>query len=457
MHPEQQQVYWYSGLYLQPQHLQSVDLHHSHMLAIQRQLSQPWNVGLIQFDINQDTLIDFSLNIENLKMILPSGYYLEYPGNCVIEPRQFRDLWKQREKPFTLWLTLRRFDPLHPNVSIGTSTRWINYTEDSVMKDVYHDGPESTVPRIAFNVRILSDEEKETAVDCESIPLLRLLYDNDRVILDSNFCPPSVTLSASQELKRTLDGILAEVRSRAYKFEEFKRPGSFSSKIDNADNITKLLTMRSLNRLLPLLELYYKTPYIHPWTIYGLLVQLVGELSSFNDMCSFNGEWSDGKYLLKSYDHYNLIDCFNSIKKILVMLLNSLSLEDNTYITLTPDSNRIFSSDLLTLREKNSNEIFLLLRSEKIELYKEYFAENSGFKLSTRLGMASLIQHSLSGVTASWSYPSPPGAPNRKDSYYFRINQNQDGWKNIIEQKNIAFYWTDAPDDLQVQLIFIGA
>lgn len=91
MYPEQQQIYWYSGLYLQPQHFQSMDLHHSYMLAQQRQLAQPWNVGVIKCDINQQTLIDFSLNIDKLRVLLPSGDYLEYPGNCYIEPRQFRD------------------------------------------------------------------------------------------------------------------------------------------------------------------------------------------------------------------------------------------------------------------------------------------------------------------------------------------------------------------------------
>ncbi|MFS7198658.1 type VI secretion system baseplate subunit TssK [Rahnella inusitata] len=455
MYPEQQQIYWYSGLYLQPQHFQSVDLHHSYMLAQQRQLAQPWNVGVIECDINHETLVDFSLKIDHLRLILPSGYYLEYPGNCLIEPRQFRDAWKQREKPFTLWLALRRFDPDHPNVSTGTSSRWINQADDGVMKDVYHKGPESAVPRIAYNVRILSEAEKETAVDCECLPLLQLRYDNDRVIFDPRFSPPAVTLTGSPALKTLLEGLRAELSSRAHKLEEYKRPDQLSNGSKSAGDITQLLAMRSLNSALPLLEHYCRAPIIHPWQIYGLLVQLVGEISSFNDMCSFTGEWLDGGASLLPYDHYNLIDCFSSVRKTLIALLNGLALEDNTYITLKSDEQRIYRGELMPGEIPPASQVLLLLRSEKLASWHLTFKAGGEFKIAPQNAISALIQHALPGITSVWANPSPRGVPDRKDSCYFVLNRHEDGWKSVEQQKNVAFYWADAPDDLQVQLVFM--
>lgn len=455
MYSEQQQIYWYSGLYLQPQHFQSVDLHHSYMLAQQRQLAQPWNVGVIQCDINNETLVDFSLKIDHLRLILPSGYYLEYPGNCLIDPLQFRDAWKQREKPFTLWLALRRFDPSHSNVSTGASSRWINQDGDGVMKDVYHNGPESAVPRIVYNVRILSEEEKETAVDCEYLPLLQLRYDNDRVILDPRFSPPAVMLSGSPVLRNMLEGLRAELNSRAHKLEEFKRPEQLSEGSKSTGDITQLLAMRSLNRALPLLEHYCRTPTLHPWQIYGLLVQLVGEISSFNDMCSFTGEWLDGGPSLMPYDHYRLIDCFDSVKKTLITLLNGLALEDNTYITLKPDDQKIYRGTLLSAKSPRAGQVLLLLRSEKLDSWHTHFAAEGEFKIATQEAISSLIQHALPGISFSRAHPSPRGVPNRKDSHYFVLNQHEHAWKSVEQQKNVAFYWADAPEDLQVQLVFM--
>ncbi len=52
MQEEEQLIYWYSGLYLQPQHFQSIDLHHSLSHACQKQgLSQPYYQGYYECHI----------------------------------------------------------------------------------------------------------------------------------------------------------------------------------------------------------------------------------------------------------------------------------------------------------------------------------------------------------------------------------------------------------------------
>jgi type VI secretion system protein ImpJ len=417
---------------------------------------------VIRCDINREILVDFSLKIEHLRVILPSGYHLEYPGNCLIETRQFSDAWKQREKPFTFWLALRRFDPGHPNVSNGKgSGRWINHNEEGVMKDVYHEGPESAVPRILYNLRILSEEEKQTAVDCEFLPLLQLRYDHDRVILDPNFSPPAVTLTGTPTLTKLLEGLCAELSNRAHRFEEYKRPDSMVKGNKSAGDITQLLAMRSLNRTLPLLNHYCKTPNLHPWVLYGLLVQLVGELSSFNNQCSFTGTWLDDSASLLPYDHYRLIDCFDSVKNNLIALLNGLVLENNIWITLMPNEQGVYQGDLRTLPADESGTLLLLLRSEKLRPEKLSLShtqspENNEFKIASHKNISTLIQHALPGITTRWITPSPRGVPDRKDSYYFEINRQQAAWKSIEQTQTIAFYWADAPDDLQVQLVCVA-
>ncbi|KJX01430.1 type VI secretion protein [Enterobacter roggenkampii] len=450
MYPELQQIYWYSGVYLQPQHLQSVDLHHNYMLSRQRQLAQPWNVGMIQCDFNPETLVDFTLKIERLQAILPSGDYLEYPGNCALPPRQFRDAWKQIEKPFTLWLALRRFDPGHANVGDSPNSRWLKPHEEGVMKDVYFNGPECSVSRILYNVQILSDEEKAAVVDCEFLPLIRLRYENDRVVSDSHFCPPLVTLNGYPALKTLLDGLYAELANRAHQLAEYKRPDQLRDA--SRGDVTQLLAMRSLNRTLPLLQHYCRTPTMHPWPIYGLLAQLIGELSSFSERCSFNGEW-EGEDPLLPYDHFNLCASFASARKLIIALLNNLTLENNTWVTLNPDEQSVFRGDLQSMPWNNAGSVLLMLRSEK--LVAEVI-DSSSFKIAPDATVTTLIQHALPGITATWLNPTPRGVPHRQDAFYFRLNQQNSLWKQVEQQKNLAFYWDDAPADLQVQAIFMG-
>ena len=452
MYTELQQIYWYSGVYLQPQHLQSVDLHHNYMLSRQRQLAQPWNTGMILCDFNAETLVNFTLKIERLQAILPSGDYLEYPGNCTLQPRQFRDAWKQIEKPFTLWLALRRFDPGHANVGDSPNSRWLKPNEEGVMKDVYFNGPECSVSRILYNVQILSDEEKKAVVDCEFLPLIRLRYENDRVISDEQFCPPLVTLNGYPTLKNLLEGLYAELANRAYQLAEYKRADQL--KDATRGDVTQLLAMRSLNRTLPLLNHYCQLPTMHPWPIYGLLAQLIGELSSFSELCSFNGEW-DGQEALLPYDHFNLYACFDSARRLIISQLNSLTLENNSWVTLTADSQRIFRTSLQSLPWKNTGSLLLMLRSETLIDVQQI--DSVSFKIASESSIQTLIQHALPGLGATWLNPTPRGIPHRKDSFYFQLNQQSPGWNAIDQQKTLAFYWDDAPADLQVQAIFMEA
>lgn len=450
MYPEQQQIFWYSGIYLQPQHLQSVDLHHNYMLACHRQLAQPWNIGIIRFEYNKSTLVDFSLKIDRLQAILPSGEYLEYPGNCALVARQFRDAWKQPGKPFTLWLALRRFDPGHVNVGDSPNSRWL-HRQETVMKDVYFNGPECNVSRIQYNIQILSDEEKRAVVDCEFLPLMRIRLENGRVISDPHFCPPLVTLNGSPELKTLLDGLNAELANRAYQLAEYKNPEQLHN--TSRGYMTQLLLMRTLNRTLPLLQHYCRTPTMHPWVVYGLLVQLVGELSSFNEKCNFNGEWA-GVAPLLPYDHFNLFSCFASARKLIIALLNNLTLEDNTWVTLFADKHRVFRGDLKTLPWQKADTVLLMLRSETMT--STDCNDSSGFKISSSSMVQNIIQHALPGITATWLNSTPCGVPHRKDTFYFQLNQQDSLWQTVKQQQNIAFYWDDAPTDLQVQIIFMG-
>ncbi|EHM44281.1 MULTISPECIES: type VI secretion system baseplate subunit TssK [Hafnia] len=463
IYAEQQKVYWYSGLYLQPQHFQSMDLHQEWILAQQRCLAHPYYAGVIDCRINQSVLSDYIIDIESLSVILPHGEHLMYPGNCRVEKRIFRDAWKQKEQTFTLWLALRQFDPAHCNVAIAgddreqTNTRWINAGDESVMKDVYDRGPDASIARIYYNARIVWDQERDNLVDAQCIPLLRLRYDDDGVSIDADFSPPALTLYAMPMLGKVIDDIYYELSHRAKKLEEYKRPERLTRVSGGDDQMTQLLAMRSLNRALPMLKHYRDARRVHPWEVYGLLCQLVGELSSFNDACSFLGEWHQGGDALLPYDHQNLIACFGSAKKAIVALLNGLVLEENTYVTLEHEHHGVYHCALdQPLGQTPVGSILLLLRSALFTKHRASEPTES-LKLASRQSLEALIQHALPGIPLKLCQPVPRGVPNRSDSCYWELTRDSDLWKNALQEQSIAFYWPEAPADLQVQIVFMAA
>lgn len=461
MYSEEQQIYWHSGLYLQPQHFQSLDLHHAWLHARHRQQAQPYNFGIIALSVNSAALNDYVMSVDNISFILPGGDYLKYPGNCRIEKRNFRDAWKLRDRPLTLWLALRRFDASHSNVTLPekenshVGTRWLSMANAPLMKDVYGNGPETEVSRILYNVLLLTGEEKEAVTDCECIPLVRLCHDGEKVVCDPTFSAPAVTLCGSQSLNQLIETLVFEIGARTRKLEEYKRPEQLVSRQDRSDQLIQLMAMRSLNRVLPVLKNCMAARQVHPWSIYNLLSQLVGELSSFSDGCTCLGEWKEGENSPLCYDHERLYDSFHRLRSTLTMLMNGLVLEDSTYIKLK-NENGIYCGEIQKSHVRLKGEVLLLLRtSENVSSDSRLF-NSAGFKLAPVDTIDALIRHALPGVAVYACEHPPRGVPARSDYYYYCVHHDSEQWRSVAESGEVAFYFPDMPDDLEVQIVFTG-
>lgn len=427
MHPEFQQIYWYSGVYLQPQHLQATDLHHSYMLSKHRQQAQPWSFGIIKCEIDSDILVDFCFKIEQLQVVMPSGDYIEYPGNCVLPVKYLREIWVQREKPISLWLALRRFDPRYANVGNKPSNRWVNTTEEIMMKDVYFDGTECSISRILYNVQILTEDEAKDTVGYDFLPLAQLRYDNNRVYLDSDYCAPLLDINYSPTLEKLLNGICAELSCYIEQFEE----NTFKS--DN--NINKLLAKCALNRTLLLLQNYLHTPTMHPWIIYGALLQLAGEIKTLqnSDVIDYDVNVSDFNTL--KYDHFNIMECFLSLKKQILLFIKNIQRNNYTTVLLTADDRGGYSAQLPSIPKAHT--VLLSLHSES--MVSKALPESSDFKVATTSTITALIRHALPGISLSVITSQPKNIPKRKAILYFKLDKHGNLWDQVEQQKNIFF------------------
>lgn len=455
MYPEEQQIFWYSGLYLQPQHLQSIDLHHSNMQALMRRSMQPWNHGIESCELNLVLLQECVVKIENIKLVFESGYFLQYPGNTTVNSYDFRDKWALREVPLKLYLALRRFDPSTTNVSHDFIGRWVSDNETSVMKDVYHDGPECTVSRIAYNLQIMNEEEIKTSSDYEYMPWVQLKFQDNKIILDPDFNPPVIAIMAGTPLRQEIDNIVSELNTAALKFEEYKDSTAFSRSRVEQKNVFQSLVMMALNRTLPQLYHFMRAPQVHPFKIYGLLLQLIGELSVFNEQCSFTGKWCGAQRSTLQYSHEYPLPCFREAHSTILRLLNEIVFDDNDWLTLHKDTQHIFNCELHELPDTQSYSLLLALRSDKLVDWEKLMPECSVFKVSSQRHIHTLIQHALSGVGLVRVKQIPRGLPKRTDTYYFKLDICSDSYNDILQTNQLAFYWAEAPVDLDVRIVII--
>lgn len=459
MHNEQKQIYWYSGLYLQPQHFQSIDLHHSYMLAQHLTKAQPWNFGYYECEIDHNALNESILKIDKLKAILPSGYYLEYPGNCSISQKNLFDSKIINGHPIRFWIALRRFDPKFPNVSDNnekiSNTRWVSTVEEQLMRDVYHNSPETGITRISYNIQIITDEEKDHMLDSELLPITRLIHNSNGLTIDPTFTPPFLSVSQSDGLRSIINDIYASLCTCAHKLEECKHTELNASSFRKSGNIVRLLMLCMFNRVLPIMESWQSEKLVHPWYYFNLLCQLIGELSSF-DKTSSSLTSNKNHHCIVKYDHYNLFECFSSIKDHISNLLIKLSLDDNIAIPLQRVTSGIFVGHIKD-DSTSTKDVYLMLRAENFRNNSRVFIHTPDIKISSSDDINTLIQHALPGVAMELIECAPSGLPERIDTVWLKINTDDILWDKIQREKNIALYWVAAPEDLYVELVIVSS
>ena len=158
----QRPLFWHQGLLLQPQHFQLSDLHHQSLLKPFHTMLEPHFWGAGERKIQEAALGNRSFELLRGEFLFPDGTYAVFPGNAIITARSFDDAWVEGGKPFTVFVGLRKWSEVEPNVSVlagpedtvEVTTRFASTINPEEVKDLYHDGPPAHVKRLHYVLKI---------------------------------------------------------------------------------------------------------------------------------------------------------------------------------------------------------------------------------------------------------------------------------------------------------------
>ncbi len=214
-----------------------------------------------------------------------------------------------------------------------------------------------------------------------------------------------------------------------------------------------MMALRSLNRYAPLLIHMSGVVHCHPWAVYGLLRQIVGELSSFSGTVSFTGELEDGTALMAEYDHQDLWASFSTARQLITRLMDEITAGPE-YIISLPFDGTYFTADLSAALFEGSSQYYLVLESQhQSDMIIDAMAGIA--KLSARESLPILIAQSLPGIRLSHLENIPQELPRKAHALYFRIDHHCKQWEPVPKGNNIALFWDMAPEDLAVELMIV--
>ncbi len=458
----ERRLFWHQGLFLQPQHFQLLDLSFQSLLTPFHDFLSPhfWGVG--SFEIQKASLGNRSFSPLKGNILFPDGTYAVFPGNALVESRSFEEAWMEGGKPFPVYLGLKRWNGAAENVTVveklenlaRVTTRFVTAADPEKVADLHSGGPPGEVKRLYYLLKVFWENEREQLGDYLLAPVAQLERAGAEISLLQRFIPPSLTLSGSENLLKIVQEVRDQLAARSRQLEEYKRQRGIQTAEFGSRDMVYLLALRSLNRYVPLLFHYTEAQRVHPWSVYAVLRQLIGELSTFSERVNVLGETEGATGALPNYDHRNLWECFSCAQALIAQLLDEITAGPEYIFRLLYDGT-YYATELDPAVFESRNRYYLVLKTE--EDPKEILQSLATVvKMSSREYLPILIARALPGVKLEHLALPPQELPRRAHSLYFAVDNHSDLWALVEKGRNLAVYWDSAPEDLEVELMVVG-
>ncbi len=453
-------LFWHQGLFLQPQHFQLSDAYHQSLLEPLYRYAQPHLWGVARCEIQEASLTNRTLHLVEGEFLFADTTLVTLPGNACVAARSFAGDWPGGG-PLNVYLGLRKWNPAGENVTVvsdlasleGITTRYVTTTASEEVRDLHQGGPPAQMRYLTHVLKIFWEDELPSLGDYEIIPLARLEMSGEGVSQAERFIPPCLKISASLRLSSLVREIRDQVASRARQLEEYKRDRGIQCAEFGTRDMVYLLALRSLNRYIPLLYQLTESGGVHPWHVYGVLRQLVGELSTFSEGVRVLGEGDDGSPPLPPYDHGDPGAGFSRAHDLIASLLDMITAGPDYVMPLHFDGT-YYSTQLPREVFEGRNRFYLVLASESDP--DELIAAIQGVaKASSRESLPVLIVRALPGVGLQHLPRPPQELPRRSQCLYFQIDHHGDQWAQVSRAGNLALYWESAPPDLKAELMVV--
>lgn len=454
-------IFWHQGLFLQPQHFQQADAFHqagAHALFAGQ---TPHPFGALALDVDVDRFASGVFEVTRGAFVFKDGTLAATPDNALLPARDFRDALAAQNRGLTVYVGLRRSTRTESNVTEvanletgeAGATRYVAEAQPEPSQDMLQSGAATAqVKTLNYVLRLFWETELEQAEAYELLALGRLVQDGEAVTLDAGHVPPVITVSASTTLVNVLKEIREELIGRARQLEEYKGGAEVGGQEFSPKMLRYRLALQVLARYAPMLAHLVETPTVHPWQVYGLLRQLLGEISPFSADMDILGQV--GGDPLPIYDHERLGHCFGQAKRRLEKALNEITLGPERIIALSRSEPGMFTAELPREFMERNSTLYLVLRTE--ENFEDLLGSFVSYaKFGAEAQVQVLAQRALPGVPATYLRVRPESLPQRPNSSYFRIERHDPNWETVEQQRSIALLWDEAPEDLKVDVVMV--
>jgi type VI secretion system protein ImpJ len=466
-------LYWGQGQFLLPQHFQQQDLFHQNERQRCWRLAQPHGWGVEELRLREEGLAAGTLEVLRLQLVMRDGALIEVGSdaanaNARLAPRSFEGLIDPAAKTqLSVYVALPRYRPQQSNLTDApgeaTGGRRTRYRlVNRPMPDLFDETMEPRdVGFLEYDLEILFDAEDAFAQADQSHELVKLAElapapTGAGAALVGDYIPPCLSISSSPQLLNWLKGLrdllTAKVQSDDFVLAK-RRVGAAGA----GRELLRLLVLQTLSRYAPLFHHHLSAADLHPYEAYGLLRQIIGDVSVFSEEVSALGGATGREFetRLPPYRHDDLRSCFRPAVRILSRLLDELVAGPEQAVRLEFDGEYFAASIPRDFLAGERSRYYLMIESALQVGQLVPLLQQTG-KISTRENMPQLRRAALFGLRIEHLSAPPAELPQRGPRVsYFAVDAQSPHWGAIRNAGDIAVFGQLDPKETAIKLLVV--
>lgn len=459
-----QSIYWHSGLYLQPQHFQLTDIQQQYWNHRHHQLSTPFYWGMIRFELDLQALRNQELSATHAVLLFPDGALIDCDVNGILPPRSLHQFTENYTQPVPFYIGLRHFQPGQANVSERGALpvdpqvirRWTLQDNSRLQRDLFGDGPDADIQTLRYRLRFFLENEIAEATGYSLLPAGMLCYQDGNIVQDEQIIVTCLSLHATTAGRKWLNGFCQTLLSTIRRLEMLKAKGNALTKCTPDEFRTLMQILQILCRHAAVLEQYRQADPLHPWLVYTVLQQLNAELLSVSMISNTADSEALINLLRTPWDHQKPTQALHSLADRFDNVIRQLLSISGSRATLRYVGEGRYLASLGHVAASPAAEIYLCLNSAQFSAHDGQPVDEENSKLSAPSQLDNLINYSLPGVPLRTVQRLPYNLAVRDDTYCFCLDTDSTLWRTAWQEKQVTFYWMNAPTDLQVELVWLG-
>jgi type VI secretion system protein ImpJ len=429
-------------MFLRPHHLQQYDRYLESREIAYLNAVEHHGWGLIELEIQEESLANFVLAARSLRAVLPDGTLVDVPGNARIPGRTLDKKSFEAGRPVDVTIGVRRLEERRPqtagNGAAAGQARFLTVSEEVYDLDAGRDP--ASIEQFEYDLQFFLGEEPTQGY--ETLPVARLMFTGDParpIRLAPGFAPPSLVLSASPVLHGLTRGVVERLST------VLRETGD----VRGSDKAGELILFQALSGSLPVLKDMVQDGKVHPRRAYLEMARLVGTLYFRDDKARSLDD-------IPLYDHRDPGPVFEKLRELTYELSTAVIVKRYRKFPMEKAAGDLFRVGLPP--DGKVPGVRLFLEVGVVESAPKVKALMVAAKISAPERIPHLKQFALPGIANEALQGPPPELPPGQTGYFFRLKLEEGNeWPtHVIPAGVLATFLLGAPPDLKLTLIVIS-